>query len=111
MGPKLPNPSPLQPQFPETHTRATQYVSPFLFLPLSHKTGKEYQQYPAFDETALQIGSNKVFSVLLGDAVPAAKKGTTDGTSYNHYSQMATVESNWALGNLGLGDATASKFF
>ena len=65
----------------------------------------------AFDETASYTSNNQVFSVLLGDAVPAASKGTTDGTAYNHYSQMATVENNWSLGNLGLGDATAASFF
>ncbi|TVY85143.1 Acid phosphatase [Lachnellula suecica] len=65
----------------------------------------------AFDETAAQSGTNKVFSVLLGDAVPVSAHGTTDGTAYNHYSQMATVENNWSLGNLGLGDSTAAKFY
>lgn len=65
----------------------------------------------AFDETATQSGANKVFSVILGDAVPASSQGTTDGTAYNHYSQMATVENNWNLGNLGLGDASAAAFF
>ena len=65
----------------------------------------------AFDETSSQSGANRVFSVLLGDAVPSSKKGTTDGTAYNHYSQMATVENNWGLGDLGLGDAGAAAFF
>jgi len=64
-----------------------------------------------FDETAVQSGVNKVFSVLLGDAIPASSKGTTDGTAYSHYSQMATVENNWGLGDLGLGDASAAAFF
>lgn len=74
-------------------------------------TGSDGTDFPAFDETASQIGNNKVFSVLLGDAVPSAKHGTTNSTAYNHYSQMATVENNWSLGNLGLGDATAAAFF
>ncbi|KAJ9618692.1 hypothetical protein H2203_008896 [Taxawa tesnikishii (nom. ined.)] len=64
-----------------------------------------------FDETQNYLSNNKVFSVLLGDAVPAAKKGSSDATAYNHYSQMATVEKNWGLGNLGLGDATAAAFY
>jgi len=64
-----------------------------------------------FDETASQTSNNQVFSVLLGDAIPSSQQGTTDGTSYNHYSQMATVENNWNLGNLGLGDSTANVFF
>lgn len=66
--------------------------------------------FTAFDETASYTSNNQVFSVLLGDAVPTAMQGTTDDTSYNHYSQMSTVEDNWSLGNLGLGDASAASF-
>jgi Phosphoesterase family len=65
----------------------------------------------AFDESETYTNTNQVFSVLLGDAVPASSQGTTDGTAYNHYSQLATVENNWSLGNLGLNDASASPFF
>lgn len=65
----------------------------------------------AFDETASQVSNNKVFSVLLGDAVFTSAHGMSDSVAYNHYSQMATVEKNWSLGNLGLGDATATAFF
>jgi hypothetical protein len=43
--------------------------------------------------------------------VPTSAHGTTDGTAYNHYSQMATVENNWSLGGLGLNDASAAAFF
>lgn len=49
--------------------------------------------------------------MLLGDAVPENLHGTTDDSSYNHYSIMATVENNWDLGNLGLNDKSASIFF
>jgi hypothetical protein len=66
---------------------------------------------PAFDETESYTSNNKVFSILLGDAIPASAQGTTDSTAYNHYSQMATVENNWSLGDLGLGDASAATFF
>lgn len=52
-----------------------------------------------------------MFSVLLGDAVPEELHGTTNDTSYNHYSIMATVENNWDLGNLGLNDKSATAFF
>lgn len=52
-----------------------------------------------------------MFSVLLGDAVPTSLQGTTNGTEFNHYSIMATVEHNWNLGNLGLKDETASVMF
>lgn len=43
--------------------------------------------------------------------MPTSAHGTTDGTAYNHYSQMATVENNWSLGDLGLNDASAAAFF
>ncbi|KAE8441923.1 hypothetical protein EG329_004181 [Mollisiaceae sp. DMI_Dod_QoI] len=64
-----------------------------------------------FDENHSKSSKNQVYSVLLGDAIPESLKGTTNGTAFNHYSQMATVEKNWVLGNLGLGDATAASFF
>jgi len=38
---------------------------------------------------------NRVFSVLLGDAIPAELEGTTDDNYYNHYSEISTVEANW----------------
>ena len=66
--------------------------------------------FTAFDETASYTSNNQVFSVLLGDAVLTSMQGTNDDTSYNHYSQMSTVEDNWSLGNLGLGDASAASF-
>lgn len=65
----------------------------------------------AFDETESYTSNNQVYSILLGDAISTSLKGTTNGTAFNHYSQMATVEENWGLGNLGLGDATAASFF
>lgn len=65
----------------------------------------------AFDETANYLSNNKVFSLLLGDAVPNSAHGTTNSTSFNHYSQMATVEQNWDLGDLGLGDKKANSFY
>lgn len=68
-------------------------------------------RHPAFDETESYFSNNRVFSILLGDAVPVALHGTTNDTSYNHYSIMATVENNWDLGNLGLGDKSAKAFF
>ncbi|CZR64177.1 related to phosphate-repressible acid phosphatase precursor [Phialocephala subalpina] len=64
-----------------------------------------------FDETESYTSNNQVYSILLGDAIPASLRGTTNGTAFNHYSQMATVEKNWGLGNLSLGDATAASFF
>jgi len=64
-----------------------------------------------FDETESYTSDNKVFSVLLGDAVSSSLHGTTKSTKYNHYSSLATVENNWDLGNLGLEDETATAFF
>lgn len=63
-----------------------------------------------FDEGS-STGTNKIYSVLLGSAVPAAKVGTTNNTAYNHYSLTKTVELNWGLGNLGQNDVSAAAFF
>lgn len=65
----------------------------------------------AFDETECYYIPNKVFSVLLGDVTPKSKWGTTDGTRYDHYSMLATLEDNWDLGNLGLNDVHATRFY
>ncbi len=43
--------------------------------------------------------------------MPEAMHGTTNDTAYNHYSNMATVENNWDLGNLGLGDKSARAYY
>lgn len=63
-----------------------------------------------FDEGTTS-GTNKVYSVLLGSAVPAAKVGTTNSTTYNHYTLTKTVELNWGLANLGQNDVSAAAFF
>lgn len=47
-----------------------------------------------FDEDAYD-GNNRVFSVLLGGAIPEHLRGTTDDTFYTHYSTIATVSANW----------------
>lgn len=64
-----------------------------------------------FDESESYTSNNQVYSILLGDAVPPNLVGTMNNTAFNHYSQMATVEKNWGLGTLGLGDSTAKSFF
>ena len=48
-----------------------------------------------FDENETYTIQNRVFSILLGDAVPKHLVGTTDNSYYNHYSELATVEANW----------------
>lgn len=64
-----------------------------------------------FDESENYFNDNKVFTVLLGDAIPEALKGTTNDTAFNHYSILATAERNWALENLGEGDVGANAFW
>ncbi|KAM7183968.1 Phosphoesterase family domain containing protein [Naviculisporaceae sp. PSN 640] len=63
-----------------------------------------------FDEDS-GTTTNRVYSVLLGSAVPTSKKGTTNSTTYGHYSLLKTAEVNWNLGNLGQGDVNANAFF
>jgi len=57
-----------------------------------------------FDENETYGVENKVFTLLLGSAVPKHLKGTVDNTFYTHYSLLSTVEANWGLGNLGRHD-------
>jgi len=57
-----------------------------------------------FDENETMTANNRVFSLLLGGAVPENMHGTTDSTYYTHYSAMSTVQANWGLGSLGRGD-------
>ncbi|CAG8961198.1 hypothetical protein HYFRA_00013254 [Hymenoscyphus fraxineus] len=64
-----------------------------------------------FDETESYTTPNRVFALLLGDVIPVSARGTSDSKAYTHYSQMATVERNWDLGSLGLGDEGALGFF
>ncbi|TVY38918.1 Phosphate-repressible acid phosphatase [Lachnellula occidentalis] len=63
-----------------------------------------------FDENETYTIQNRVFSVLLGDAVPQKLVGTTDSNYYNHYSEIATVEANWCLDTLGRWDVGANVF-
>lgn len=63
-----------------------------------------------FDENHTYTDPNRVFSILLGDAVPAALVGTTDDSFYDHYSEMATVEANWGLHTLGRWDVGANVY-
>ncbi|KAF7859612.1 hypothetical protein EAF04_008691 [Stromatinia cepivora] len=63
-----------------------------------------------FDENEIYTRQNRVFSVILGDAVPEELINTTDSNYYNHYSQLATVEANWDLHTLGRFDVGANVF-
>lgn len=63
-----------------------------------------------FDECETYSDPNRVYAVLLGGAI-TGKEGTTDSTSYTHYSLTKTAEKNWSLGSLGLKDVSAAAFF
>lgn len=51
---------------------------------------------------------NRVFSILLGGAVPDHLVGTKDHTVYTHYSTLASIEANWGLPSLGRWDCGAN---
>ncbi|KAF9229732.1 hypothetical protein BS17DRAFT_771839 [Gyrodon lividus] len=57
-----------------------------------------------FDENETYTINNRVYSLLLGGAIPQSLWNTTDDTFYTHYSTLSTVENNWDLGNLGRQD-------
>jgi acid phosphatase len=63
-----------------------------------------------FDENETYTIQNKVFAILIGDAVPEELVGTTDNNYYNHYSEIATVSANWDLHTLGRFDVGANVF-
>lgn len=63
-----------------------------------------------FDETETYTEGNKIFSILLGGAIPDDLKGTTDDTFYNHYSTISSVSVNWGLPSLGRWDCEANVF-
>ena len=60
-----------------------------------------------FDENA-GASPNKVYTAIAGRAV--TNVGTTDNTALNHFSLLKTLENNFALGNLGKSDVTATPF-
>ncbi|KAJ5185184.1 Phosphoesterase [Penicillium cf. griseofulvum] len=63
-----------------------------------------------FDEDKTYKGDNRIFSVLVGGAVPEHLKGTKDDTFYTHYSSIASVSANWGLPSLGRWDCGANIF-
>ncbi len=61
-------------------------------------------EYP---ETSLAARvSMKVFSLFLG---PMVRKGASDGSNYNFYDVLRTVEGNFNIGTLGLEDASSTS--
>lgn len=63
-----------------------------------------------YDESEDYKQPNKIASLLLGNAVPKALRGTEDDTFYSHYSILSSVELNWGLPNLGRYDVGANVF-
>lgn len=63
-----------------------------------------------FDENETYTLANRVFSFLIGDAVPQHLVNTTDSMFYDHYSELATVQANWGLDTLGRWDVGANVF-
>lgn len=61
-----------------------------------------------FDETGNYSEPNRVYSFLVGGAVPTHLKGTTDDTFYTHYSIIASLSANWGLPSLGRWDCGAN---
>lgn len=57
-----------------------------------------------FDEAEQYSHQNRVYSILLGGALPQNLTGQTDSTYYTHCSTLSTVEANWGLGSLGRCD-------
>lgn len=63
-----------------------------------------------FDEGGNYSVPNRVYSILLGGAIPDHLKGTTDDTFYTHYSVIASLSANWGLPSLGRWDCGANLF-
>lgn len=63
-----------------------------------------------FDESGNYTVENRVYSFLLGGAVPPHMKGTKDNTFYTHHSVIASLAANWGLPSLGRWDCGANLF-
>ncbi|KAJ5139756.1 Acid phosphatase [Penicillium atrosanguineum] len=61
-----------------------------------------------FDEDDTYNKTNRVYSILVGGAIPDHLKGTKDDTFYTHYSTIASVSANWGLPSLGRWDCGAN---
>ena len=63
-----------------------------------------------YDESESYEIPNKIGTLLLGNAVPSALKGSEDDTYYTHYSILSTLQNNWELPCLGRYDVGANVF-
>ncbi|OQE46867.1 hypothetical protein PENCOP_c001G00421 [Penicillium coprophilum] len=90
-------------------TVAGDWVARFLppLLKNEHFT-KDSLVLVTFDEAGNYSYPNRVFSFLLGGAIPKHLKGTTDDTFYTHYSIIASLSANWGLPSLGRWDCGAN---
>ncbi|KAF7121842.1 hypothetical protein CNMCM5793_009395 [Aspergillus hiratsukae] len=61
-----------------------------------------------FDENDTYKIGNKIYSILLGGAVPEHLIGKEDDTYYTHYSVIASLSANWGLPSLGRWDCGAN---
>ena len=57
-----------------------------------------------FDETETYTINNRIYTLVLGNGLPAELKGQEDDTYYTHYSAISTVQANWGLKSLGRQD-------
>jgi acid phosphatase len=61
-----------------------------------------------FDENDTKPYPNRLFTFLVGGAIPKHLKGTTDDTFYTHHSIIASLSANWGLPSLGRWDCGAN---
>jgi hypothetical protein len=58
---------------------------------------------------------NTVSALLVGDAIPAERRGTElepkSKKGFTHYSILSTVERDWDLRTLGRADGNAEPFW
>ncbi|KAG6914513.1 hypothetical protein DXG01_016845 [Tephrocybe rancida] len=64
----------------------------------------------SFDENGSDVPQNRVFTIVLGNALPKQLVGKVDSNFYTHYSTIATAEANWGLHTLGRWDVGANVF-
>lgn len=66
-----------------------------------------------FDENETYEINNRIYTLVLGNGLPADLWGKEDDTYYTHYSAISTVEANWGLKSLGRQDTnkTVSNVF
>ncbi|KAJ7914575.1 phosphoesterase family-domain-containing protein [Mycena leptocephala] len=98
----------------DAHDTTIDFAASFLeywLLPLltdPRVNGEDTLIIVTFDENHTFTVQNRVFTVVLGTALPLKLRGTTDDTFYTHYSLLSTVQNNWGLKSLGRQDTNAT---